>query len=93
MISSFYELRFKEVIDVGSGFRLGGVCDVEFDDAAGCVTALVTPGRCRLFGLLGREEDIVVPWGCIVRIGSDIILVEIKGEPQRRKRRSLRFWE
>lgn len=93
MICSFYELRFKEVIDVCSGFRLGCVYDAEFDEAEGRIIALVTPGRCKLFGLLGREEDIVIPWNSIVRIGSDIILIEIKGEPQRRKRKRFNFWE
>lgn len=93
MISYFSDLRFKEVIDVHSGFRLGYVYDAEFDDAQGRIISLITPGRCRFFGLLGREDDIVLPWDCIVRIGNDIILIEIKGEPRRRKRRRFSLWE
>ena len=46
----------------------------------------VVCGRLRLFGLLGREDDVVLPWNSIVRVGSDIILVEPKGELCRRKR-------
>ena len=38
--------------------------------------ALVVPGRRRFFGLLGREEDKVIPWGAVKRFGEDIILVE-----------------
>lgn len=87
MIQYFSELRCKEVIDVHSGFRLGYVCDAEFDDAEGRLISLVTPGRAKLFGLLGREDDYVIPWGCIARIGGDIILVDAKGDYQRRKRR------
>lgn len=87
MISYFSDLRYKEVIDVHSGFRLGYVCDAEFDDAEGHFISLITPGRAKLFGLLGREDDYVLPWNCIVRIGSDIILVEAKGEFMRRKRK------
>ncbi len=87
MISYFSELRYKEVIDVNSGFRLGYACDMEFDDAEGCIVSLVTPGRAKFFGLLGREDDYVLPWQSIVRIGSDIILVDCKGEVSRRKRR------
>ena len=87
MIQYFSELRCKEVIDVHSGFRLGYVCDAEFDDAEGRLISLVTPGRAKLFGLLGREDDYVIPWGCIARIGGDIILVDAKGDFQRRKRR------
>ena len=87
MISYFSELRYKEVIDVHTGFRLGYVCDAEFDDAEGRMISLVTPGKAKLFGLMGREDDYVLPWDCIVRIGSDIILIEAKGEFNRRKRR------
>ena len=34
------------------------------------------PGRLRLFGLLGREEDRVFPWEAVRRFGADTILVE-----------------
>ena len=76
MISYFSDLRYKEVIDVHSGFRLGYVCDAEFDDGEGRIVSLITPGKAKFFGLLGREDDYVLPWDCIVRIGSDIILFE-----------------
>lgn len=85
MINYFSELRYKEVIDVHSGFRLGYVCDAEFDDAEGRIISLITPGRAKWFGLLGREDDYVLPWKCIVRIGSDIILIDAKEELPRRK--------
>jgi YlmC/YmxH family sporulation protein len=88
MLSYFSELRYKEVIDIHSGLRLGYVCDLEFDDSEGRLISVVTPGKAKMFGLLGREDDYVVPWGCIVRVGGDIILVETKGEFARRKRKN-----
>ena len=39
------------------------------------MTALVVPGRRRLFGLLGREKDRRIPWDSVQRFGEDIILV------------------
>lgn len=92
MTSYYSELRYKEVIDIHTGLRLGYVCDLEFDDAEGRLVSLVTPGRAKFFGLLGREDDYVLPWGCIVRIGGDIILVEAKGELMRRKRQHRPFF-
>lgn len=35
MISYFSELRYKEVIDIHTGKRLGYVCDAEFDETEG----------------------------------------------------------
>lgn len=73
----FSELRCQEVINICDGCRIGFVSDLEMDRAGGNVCALIVPGRARLFGLLGREHDYVIPWGCIRRFGCDIILVEV----------------
>ena len=70
------ELRYKEIINVSDGSRYGWVGDVEVDLDSGQVRALVVPGRLRLYGLLGREEDRVFPWEAVRRFGADTILVE-----------------
>ena len=86
----FSELRYKEVICVSTGQRLGYVCDAELDAHTGKILSLIVPGPSRFFGLLGREEDYCLPWSCITRMGEDIILVE--KEPPRcgRSRRNCR---
>ena len=76
------DLRCKEVISVADGSRFGYVGDMEVDLESGQVRSLVVPGRRRLFGLLGREEDHYIPWSCVRRFGEDIILVE--EQPKRR---------
>lgn len=76
------ELRFKEVISVVDGSRFGYVGDVEVELDSGKVRALVVPGRLRLFGLLGREEDRFIPWEQVRRFGEDIILVEEEPAPR-----------
>ena len=70
------ELRYKEVINVNDGCRLGYVGDVEIRLPEGQVAALIVPGPCRFFGLFGRGEDYYVPWDCIKQIGDDIILID-----------------
>ena len=88
MMTYFSELCCKEVIDIHSGFWLGYVCDMKLDDREGRLISLITPGKLRFFGLLGKEDDYVLPRDCIVKIGRDIILVETKGELTRRKRQN-----
>ena len=73
------DLRYKEVINVSDGTRYGYVGDVELDVETGQVRAIVVPGRLRLLGLLGREEEQVFPWQAVRRFGEDIILVEQEG--------------
>jgi len=84
------DLRCKEVINICDGLRLGFIYDVFLDTASGRVLAIVVPGRVRFFGLFGREDDYVIPWDCIRRLGDDIVLVEIhdgykREKPPRRK--------
>ena len=85
------ELRCKEVINVCDGMRLGFVYDAAIDQLTGKVAAIIVPGPCRYFGLFGREDDYVIPWECIRRIGDDIILIEVSGEHRREKRFRRRF--
>ena len=85
------QLRYKEVVSVSDGSRFGFVGDMEVDLDTGRVTALVVPGRLRLLGLLGREEDRYIPWDAVRRFGQDIILVEDEPQPrlgERRRRKS-----
>ena len=79
MKSRIADLRCKEIINVTDGSRFGYVGDVEVDLDTGQICALVVPGRLRLFGLLGREEDRLFPWEAVRRFGEDIILVETGG--------------
>ena len=72
----FTQLQCKEVICVTDGRRLGFVSDVDVTVPEGQVCAIIVPGPCRFLGLLGRRDDFVIPWGCIRRIGPDIILVD-----------------
>ena len=81
------ELRYKEVISVADGRRCGYVGDVEVELETGQVRALIVPGRLRLFGLLGREEDRYIPWDRVRRFGEDIILVEQEPQPRALRRR------
>ncbi len=83
------ELRCREVINVCDGCRLGFVEDLELDCTGGNIVALVVPGRAKLFGLLGREEDIVIPWDKIKLIGDDTVLVDYALRLPPKRRRSL----
>ncbi len=84
------DLRCKEVINLCDGCRMGYVGDVEIDVVCGRVVALVVPGRCRFFGLFGREEDYIIPWEEIDKIGDDIILVRYDRPIPRRERK--KWW-
>jgi YlmC/YmxH family sporulation protein len=67
----------REVVNVEDGRRLGTLSDLEVDLESGRVVSLVLPGPSRFLGLFGREEETVVPWARVERIGVDVILVSL----------------
>ncbi|WP_425060787.1 putative sporulation protein YlmC [Sporomusa carbonis] len=70
------DLKLKEVINIIDGKRMGNITDIEIDIESGRLTAIVVPGVGKFLGLFGRNEDIVIPWDKINKIGMDVILVE-----------------
>ncbi len=75
MCCRIVELRNKEVVCKSNGLRLGSVFDVEIDTCSGKLVSIIVLGKPKCFGLLGREEDIVIPWEMLDVIGEDIILI------------------
>lgn len=69
------DFRHKEVIDISTGNRLGFMTDVDIDLESGRINSIIIPGKRRFFGLLPPEEDLIISWGRIQKIGEDIILV------------------
>lgn len=57
------------------GVCLGRTDDLAFDPATARLQSLILLGRPRLFGLLGREENLTIPWQEIETIGTDAVLV------------------
>lgn len=77
MICNFSCLRNKEVVDIGTGEKIGFADDVELDTAEGRMISLIIYGRPRAMGLMGRDEDVVIKCDSIKLIGEDTILVDI----------------
>lgn len=75
---SFSELRAKEVVNTADGSKLGRVCDLTFSYPDNKVLGILVPdGK----GLCSKK--MFVEMKCIVKIGDDVVLVDV-GEPQKR---------
>ena len=70
-------MRQKEVINIENGRRLGFVCDIGFDLEEGKIQSLIVPdtGKASFFG---KNQDIIIPWDSIKKIGNDIVLVDFE---------------
>ena len=72
------ELREKEVVNVCDGERLGNICDVDFEERTGRICSLIIPGPCKVFGIIGRDSEYIIPYECVKRIRADVVLVEVE---------------
>lgn len=77
MLNRSSDFRNKEVINLSDGRRLGFVSDVEINFEDGKVEAIIIPGEARLFGLMGNDNEFLIPWDRIKKIGEDIVLVDL----------------
>lgn len=76
------DLKQKDVVSVDTGKNLGKAMDIEFSLSDGCIQAIVAPGPFSLTCLIkGEKAGIVIPWERIVRIGDDVILVDVAKSP------------
>ena len=70
------ELKSREVINVQSGKKLGLIQDIEIDMESGSVKAVSIPCGNRIMGIFSKNEELVIAWDKIKKIGEDVILVE-----------------
>ena len=75
-MARMYDLRQKEIINVGDGARYGFVSDLELDTTEGKILSLIVPGPGRVLGVFGRDQEYRIPWDSITKIGEDTILVD-----------------
>ncbi len=74
------DIRSKEVVNLKDGVCFGYADDIILETETKSVVAIVIRGRLRFFGILGRENDIIIDWEDIETIGEDTILVKIDSE-------------
>lgn len=79
MIST-QNIKNKEVINIYDGKSLGFVYDIELNLEKGIIEGIIVPAQRSFFNFFGRgDNDYVIKWKDIKRIGDDVILVDVAG--------------
>ena len=74
---TFLDLRQKEVINCKDCKRIGCVADVDFDPCTGQICALIVPAPVHIWSCFGKNEKYCIRFCDVVRIGPDIVLVDL----------------
>jgi YlmC/YmxH family sporulation protein len=69
------QFQLKDVININDGKRLGNIGDLDINVSTGKIEAIIIIHGGKILGMFGKEEEIIIPWRNIVKIGSDVILV------------------
>ncbi|MEW9050390.1 MAG: YlmC/YmxH family sporulation protein [Neobacillus sp.] len=78
------DFQIKDVVNVADGKRLGNIGDIEINLSTGKIEAVVITGAGKVLGFFGRDEEIIIPWKNIIKIGQDVILVRYRGFDERK---------
>ncbi|MGG1661363.1 YlmC/YmxH family sporulation protein [Brevibacillus sp. NRS-1366] len=72
------ELGGKEIIGLDTGERMGVISnsDLVIQAENGSIQSIILPGG-SFFGLGKKREDIVIPWSAIVKIGPDMVIIQL----------------
>lgn len=74
-----FDLRQKKVIDIDTAEKIGYIKDMDIDFENGRINSVSIP-RNGFFRFFGEKKNITVPWGNVVAIGSEFVLVRKDGQ-------------
>ncbi|GAF15155.1 hypothetical protein JCM19046_908 [Bacillus sp. JCM 19046] len=76
------ELSAKDIVNMENGKRLGNLNDLDIDLNTGKIEAIIIANNGKVMQLLGQRDaqETVIPWKNILKIGSDVILVELPNQ-------------
>ncbi|MFE8698993.1 YlmC/YmxH family sporulation protein [Cytobacillus sp. FJAT-54145] len=69
------EFQIKDVVNVADGKKLGNIGDIEINLTNGKIEAIIISGAGKVLGFFGKDEEVIIPWKNILKIGEDVILV------------------
>ena len=76
-MNKFSLFKKKEVVNICDGMKVGFVCDLEIDERSGRICSIIIPAGGKFMSFLCVNSVYVIPWEKIVRIGDDIILIDV----------------
>ena len=70
------EISTKDVIDDFTGVKLGKITDLEINSETSEIEYVIIQKGFKISNLFSNKESLSIPWNKILKIGSDVIIVE-----------------
>jgi YlmC/YmxH family sporulation protein len=74
------QLVGKEIINLSDGSRLGTISEAQLlvDTESGKIDSIVI-NRSRTYKVRSNNQELVIPWTCVRKVGEDLLIVELAG--------------
>ena len=77
-IMTLSDIEEKDVINVVTGERIGFVSSLRIDTNSGQIIAITVQPSMKFVSFFSKDEAlVVVPWNQILKIGEDVIIVNV----------------
>ena len=77
MSAKISDLQERQIVNIADGKCLGNIKDIELNMREGTIQALVLPGTGGFRGFLQNQGELLIPWHKVVRIGVDVVLIDM----------------
>lgn len=77
MSAKISDLQERQIVNIADGKCLGNIKDIELNTFDGTIQALVLPGTGGFWNLLQNQGELLIPWQRVVRIGVDVVLIDM----------------
>ena len=71
------DLQTKTIVNVADGKNIGSIIDANID-SSGNIESLVIEAPKKMLSFSSKDDDMIVMWKEINKIGDDVILVDVK---------------
>ena len=71
------DLQNKNIVSVNDGRNIGSIMDVKINEESGEIISLIVEPNKNFFTFSGKGIDTEIKWKSIVKIGEDVILVDL----------------
>lgn len=79
-MTNYWDMMEKDVINIKNGEVLGKFDDLEIDTKVGKISAFYIEEASKFMGMLGKSKSRKVKWDEILKIGMDVIIVNVDDE-------------
>ncbi len=102
MSAKISDLQERQIVNIADGKCLGNIKDIELNVREGVIQALVLPGSSGFRGFMQNQGELLIPWQKVVRIGVDVVLIDMpeltddnlrSHQRQRRRRKEEPAWQ